>query len=502
VTVKATAVKSSSASASANIIITSSIIGDGVYVFTLTGGNHVAGAFQVTNGAITGGEQDLISSTAFGDLINGPSSSISTTSNGNLEINLTTCNGKDCTSTDANVGVGGVETLHGTMVSASRALITEFDTSITSSGTLDRQVSPVTAPAHGYAFFTSGFNNSFLFVGIGGIINVDGTASNGIIPISGTGSVFDINNGFVVTQNQSFAPSSVTSPDTFGRVTFALNPSVASGISPINLVGYIVDPGHIHLVETTDAFLGITGGEALGQGNNTGQFNSTSISGSSFVFGATGGNTLFRFQMAGVLTANSDGAVSGTLNCNDLSGTTCTQSPDTFTGGTYTVDATGRATLTNLTSSGVALQLYLSGNGTGTVVSMDTTDVLFGLAYSQTAGASFSGTYAMNASGFDSGQLEFDDVGPVSAGTGSLTGTDTIDQNYGSPPTPTPAISVSGTFAPFASDVLTGTVTGLEVLPQNANVPTFTYYIVDATKVLAIETDTNQLTLISFELKH
>jgi len=502
VTVKATAVKSSAASASASIIITSSVIADGVYIFTLTGGNHVAGAFQVTKGAVTGGEQDLIGSAAFSDLINGPSSSISTTADGNLDIKLTICNGKDCTSTDANVGVGGVETLHGTMVSASRALITEFDTSVASSGTMDRQVSPVTAPAHGYAFSTSGFNSSFLFVGIGGIINVDGTASNGIIPISGSGSVFDINNGFVVTQNQSFAPSSVTSPDTFGRITFTLNPSAASGISSINLVGYIVDSGHIHLVESTDAFQGITGGEALGQGNTTGQFNSTSISGSSFVFGATGGNTLFRFQMAGVLTTNSDGTVSGTLNCNDLSGTTCTQSPSTFTGGTYTVDATGRATLTYLTSNGVTLQLYLSGNGTGTLVSMDTTDVLFGLAYSQTAGAPFSGTYAMNASGFDSGQLEFDDVGPVSVGTGSLTGTGTIDQNYGAPPTPTPGISVSGTFSPFASDILTGTVTGLEVLPQNTKVPTFTYYVIDSTKVIAIETDTNQLTLGAFDLKH
>jgi hypothetical protein len=313
--------------------------------------------------------------------------------------------------------------------------------------------------------------------------------------------VFDINDNYVVTQNQSFDPSSVTTPDTFGRVVFTLNPSAASSISPFSLVGYIVDPGHIHLVETTDTLAGITGGEALGQGNNTGTFNTASVSGSSFVFGATGGNTTSQFQMAGVLTANSGGTVSGTLNCNDLSGA-CTQSPTTFTGGAYTVDATGRVTLTNLTSSGYTLQLYLSGSGTGTVVSMDTTDMISGMAYQQTAGASFSGTYGMNATGLDSNQIEFNAVGPVTAGTGSLTGTSTIDRNYGTPPTtPTPGISVSGTFT-SSSGVLTGTITGLEVPPPNSTPGNFTYYIVDSTKVVAIQTDTAQWTLINFELKH
>lgn len=518
VTVTATAVQSASASASANIAITTAVLADGIYSFRLAGENLVAGAFQVKNGAITGGEQDLIGlgfspPGMFSDLINSTGSSISTTANGNLQIILTTCSGKTCTSTDANVGVNGVETLDGTLVSASRALITEFDTAVTSSGSLDRQVSPVTAPTHGYAFFTSGFNSSFLLVGIGGIINVDGTASHGTIPISGTGSVFDINNGdptlgHVISENQSFSPSSVTTPDAFGRVTFALNPSAASGISPINLVGYIVDPGHIHLVETSDSFGGFTSGEALGQGISTGNFSSASLSGSSYVFGATGGNSLFGFQMAGMLTANSNGTVSGTLNCNDTQAT-CTQSPMTFTGGAYTLDATGRATLTNLvtlpavSASPVALQLYLSGSGTGIVVSMDTTDMVSGLAYQQTAGASFSGTYGINASGVDFNQFEFDDVGPVSVGSGSLTATNSIDQNYaalGTPPTtPTPGLSASGTFTPFVGGVLTGTITGLAV-PGQTTTPSFTYYIVDATRVLAIETDTNQLTLIHFEL--
>lgn len=516
VIVTATSVKSASASASANIAITSSALANGTYVFSLTGEDQVgpaffvAGAFQVTNGAITGGEQDFSNTITFGsDLINSAGSGVSTTADGNLQITLNTCNARDCSTTDSNVGVSGIETLNGTLVSASRALITEFDSSATASGSLDRQVATVSAAAQGYAFLATGLDTNFLFVSIGGVINVDGTASSGTVSISGTGSVFDINDGFSAIPNQSFAASSVTTPDSFGRVTFALNPSVASGISPISMVGYIVGPDRIQLVETGDTFRGSSGsmgGEALGQGNNTGKFNSASVLGSSFVFGITGSDTIGLLQAAGVLNANLDGTVSGTLNTNDLNGTG-TQSPITFTGGSLTVDVTGRVTLTSLTSNGYNLQLYLSGSGTGTVISMDATDVLSGLAYQQTTVASFSGTYAMNASGFDSAsKLEFDDVGPVSAslgtGTGSLIGTHTIDQNFMTPPaTPAPGLSLSGALTPFASGVLTGTITGLDIDSQNANSDNFTYYIVDATKILAIETDAQQLTLVDFELQ-
>ena len=247
------------------------------------------------------------------------------------------------------------------------------------------------------------------------------------------------------------------------------------------------------------------GGVALGQGSNTGKFNSASVVGSSFVFGATGSDSNGFLQEAGVLTANPGGTVSGTLSSNDLS-VTGTQS---FTGGVLTVDATGRVTLTNLTTNAITLQLYLTGNGTGTVVSMDNTDVVSGVAFQQTAGASFSGTYGTNATGFDlANRLEFDDVGPVSAnpatGTGSLVATHTIDENFmtSTPPaTPTPGLSVSGAFSPVASGIFTGTITGLDIDSNNANVDNFTYYIVDTTRILAIETDTNQLTLIYFELQ-
>ena len=69
------------------------------------------------------------------------------------------------------------------------------------------------------------------------------------------------------------------------------------------------------------------------------------------------------------------------------------------------------------------------------------------------------------------------------------------------PATPTPGLSLSGALTPFANGVLTGTITGLDIDSQNANSDNFTYYIVDATKLLAIETDAQQLTLVDFELQ-
>jgi hypothetical protein len=515
VSVTATSVTDTTKSASATITITApaaSPLADGTYIFSVTGedqfGNSattcagvastecspyfVAGAFVVSSGAITGGEQDL---NDLGLIVSDPitGGSVTTTADGNLQITLTTA--------DLSIGVGGVETFNGTLVSPSRALITEFDASATSSGSLDVQASTVSAPSGGYAFVTAGLDGSGSPVDIGGVINVDGTGA-----ISGTGSVFDIDDNLTVSQGQTFAASTVSAPDSFGRVTFTLNPSVASGISPFNLVGYIVGPEHIRLVETTDTLNATTGGEALGQGANTGTFSAASLT--SFVFGTSGADANGAFQVAGVVTATSGTTVSGTLNFNDLTGTV-TQPPITVSG-TYSVDTTGRVTLTNLTDGATinaTAQLYLSGFGTGTVAGMDTVDVLAGLAYEQTGGpftaSSFSGSYAMSATGFDfNNELEFDAVGPVSAdGVGTLTGAGTIDQNFLTPPAaPLPGLTVSGAFTANSSGVFTGTITGLDI-DTATNGDAFTYYIVDTTRVLAIETDANQLSIVSFELQ-
>ncbi len=513
VTVAATSVTDPTKSAQTVIAIGVPSMADGTYVFSLSGLNQsaqpyfVAGTIVVSGGSITSGEQDFHGlGVADTDLINSAGSGIATSTDGNLLITLTTCSGTNCNTADTNVGVNGVETFDGSIVSTSRLLIAEFDKSSTASGTLDLQTSTA-APSGGYAFYLGGIDVNALSLAMGGVINVDSPGN-----ILGAGSVFDINDGYYYSSNfgfiladQAFSASTVSAPDTFGRVVFNLVPNAASNLGAISLAGYIVDAAHIRLVEDSDSLNADTGGSALGQGTSTGTFSSATISGSSFVFSALGKDGNGAFQAAGVVSTNSGGAVSGTLNYNDLY--TGAQSPIAFTG-TYTVDPTGRVTLSNLTDPGlVNAQMYLTGNGSGavgTMISMDTTDTAAGFAYQQTGtgsftAGSFGGKYVMDATGNDPGQSELDAVGPTTAdGVSALTGT--ADLNWLFHSGPTASLTVSGAFTAAPSGIFTGTIQGLDVTTP-ANQDAFTYYVIDTTKVVAIETDSNQLTLVYFELQ-
>ncbi len=506
VKLKATSVTDATKSASAIITITNTntTLTDGTYVFSLAGTDannstpyYVGGAFVLSGGSITSGEQDFVSlATIAEDAITG--GSVTATADGNLQVILNT--------SDVNVGVNGVETVVAAQISATRARLIEFDANLTSSGRMDMQTSTA-APTAGYAFFAAGLDGNTTAaapVAIGGVINIDGAGT-----ISGTGSVFDINDAGSTLQAQTFAASTVSAPDGFGRVQFSLVPSAASAVPAINLVGYIVDTTHMRLVETTDVFNGTMAGIALGQGANTGTFGS--IAGNSYVPSLTGFDTSASgiLQAAGVLTANSDGStVSGAINYNDLSGSG-PQTPSPITGGTYTVDPTGRVTMTGVTDGVAAnftLQLYLTGQGLeGQVaaVSMDANDVLAGTGWQQTGGGSFTtsslfGTYTLGVDGVDINGKEFDALGPITAdGVGALTGTVDLNSlavggNTGLP--------VTGAFAANTNGAFTGTITGLDIA-TSTNQDVFSYYVVDTTKLFVIETDSNQLTSGFFALQ-
>src|SRR6267143_807312 len=381
VTVVATSVTNPGDSLSIPVFISlePTTLANGSYVFQLTGTTprtfySVSGVFTVNNGSITGGEQDFVDLTgAKSDLITG--GSILAIDDGNLWITLKTA--------DTSIGVSGVETLDATLLSGSRASLIEFDSSATSSGTLDLQASTA-APSGGYAFFAFGRDSAKSATAIGGVVNVDGSGA-----ISGNGSVFDINDAGLAAPlaAQSFAASTVTAPDSRGRVEFKLVPSAASGIAQINLLGYLVDAKHIRLVETIDAYGGFTGGTALGQ---SGSFNSSSISSANFVFGAAGEEPNGALQAAGLLVAGPNtgaagavtGNVTGIFSWNEHTGVTI-QTPLPLVAGTYALDTigvgagTGRVTLAGLTDSTTNptftydLELYLTGDGHGVLILMD-----------------------------------------------------------------------------------------------------------------------------------
>jgi hypothetical protein len=148
------------------------------------------------------------------------------------------------------------------------------------------------------------------------------------------------------------------------------------------------------------------------------------------------------------------------------------------------------------------------------VISLDINDVLAGTSSQQSglfSPATFSGTYAMNAGGVDITNFEeFESSGQIIAnGLGAFEGTTDLNWIFSSGPT-FPDEPVDGTLAPTGGGVYGGYIGGLDLstcpvygIPGTTacSQDAFTYYFVDSTKGVAIESDANQLTLGTFELQ-
>ena len=211
--------------------------------------------------------------------------------------------------------------------------------------------------------------------------------------------------------------------------------------------------------------------------------------------------------MAGALAFNSDNSVTGMVSFNDLA--TQVAAGAVAAGATYTVDPTGRVTVTSLSATDpasghtygpVTIQFYLDGNGNAFAISMDTGDATAGAAFQQSAGASISGSYALTANGTASvtdlitgitSLYPWSAVGPVSVGSGMASGfTDrNILTNSQVAGTQTASVALTGSSS-STSGVLSGTIFGLGYA---STVNHYTYYAIDNNRVFAIETDVNQL---------
>jgi hypothetical protein len=489
VTLMATSVSNGTVSAASTLTITaappppSPELADGSYVYHFsgqdpTGSYYVVGAFTVQGGVITAGEQDFTDEAIVATDTLNPANCLIASAGGNLEIRLDTG--------DKSVGVNGIEILHGAKVSGKRVLISEFDSFASGTGAIDSQTS-VAAPMGGYAFYTLGIDQSGAELAIGGVLNIAGTS------VTTSGSVFDINDGGTfILQQQQFASGSVTAPDAFGRVTFSLAPSVPT-VPAFILTGYIVG-NQIQLIESqNDNLSGVTGGTALSQGTNTGNFSmsSPSVTGVSYAFGAAGATVNGSAYLAGGLGLNAGGTVSGAMAINDL----INSYGFSITGGNYTVDVTGRVTVTNVTSdkfSGtIAFQLYLDGNGNALELGIDPSQVTAAMAYAQTAAsADYEGTFAVAAQGFwtysASAYPGWAAVGVATIGSGQLLGfTDYTQQNGDGSFTPTGNVALSG-----SEDSVVGTFTlyGLNAGSFQAK-SGYGYYPIDSNRVIAVQID-------------
>lgn len=495
VTVTATAVADTTKSVSATIAITplTPVLSNGSYVFHVSGEDgygpyFLAGAVTVANGVITGGEQDLMDGGIANDTISSTNSSI-TRDGGNVQIVLNTQN--------PNVGVNGIETFRGTVVSSGRILISEFDTSATATGSLDLQTSTA-IPSGSYAFTIGGVDGSkdALEMGIGGVLQF----SNGALNLGD--SVFDYNDGLnLIGQGKSFASGTVSAPDQYGRFTLNLSPSTGSGIAAFELAGYVVGADRLELLEVEGDGLGADlGGEALGQGSKTGTFNLNNVVGQSYAFGANGADVNGLAVFGGAFSFNADGTVGGVVALNDLTNHGALQ----ISSGTYAVDPTGRISIRNVNFSNADVvmdfQLYIDGSGNALEIGVDSVQVSFGNSFAQTNTTdSYAGNFAVAAQGF--GGIEslpfWGAVGPLNITSSTISGyTDYSVQ------TPDNTASITTASVPLSGTLDTSTgliqLNGLDTSSPGVT-DGFGYYPIDNQRLLAIEVDNNQLGLMFLE---
>ncbi|MGA3047201.1 MAG: hypothetical protein ABSD67_11295 [Terracidiphilus sp.] len=511
VTVTATSVTDPTKSASATITIVAQgpTLANGTYVFQISGpagsaANFTTGVIVAANGTITGGEQDSIAyntddngnlypySYLSGEITGG---SYSATSDGNIQISIIS-------------GDGGGETLNGVLASGQRGFVAQLYGSL-GSGTLDLQTS-ASAPTGGYAISLYGGDQYGGESWLGGILNIDSAGG-----ISGAGSELDlIDAGYsgLPSGEETLGASTVTAPDKFGRVQFLLNTGASSALPVQDLVGYIEDATHMRLISSVynnqENYQGVMGGMALGQGASTGHFSNSSLAGTSYVFGASTLTQYSQYQLAGVVIANADGTLGGMVNWNNLTEKTA-QSPLPVNG-SWTIDSTGRATLSNVTQASTStepftdgMHLYLTGDGNALLLSSEGANPFAGQAFlQQTAAftaASFNGTYGLNASLANNGATS-----PNSVAVGSITsvadnGADLL-AGFADGGSGGADFAISGSFTPGSNGVFTGTLTGLDAASRTTT-DNFTLYLVDNTRAVAIETDGSQLILGYLQLQ-
>lgn len=503
VTITATSVTDPTKKASASVTITESsgpVLADGNYVFHLSGSDvngpyTVAGVFSIAAGVITGGEQDFSDPNAgYSDTLNAKTSSLNT-AGGNIQLVLDTGN--------SAIGINGVETLRGTVVSSTRVLLSEFDLSAAGTGALDLQTGTA-SPSAGYAFAISGNDTNGNPLSIGGILNFSGTA------LVSAGSVFDYSTfyasvqGATVQSNESFQSGSVTAPDAYGRVVITLTPLAATGIPTFALAGYVAGPNRIELVESAesaDKLNANTGGSALGQGANTGKFSlaSASVQDQSYAHGSGGVDPYGAAVFSGYFTLNLNGILTGTLAVNDLN------SIGAWTmAGTYAVDPTGRVTVSvnSLTSGGPAppanaltYELYLDGSGNAMVMGADTFETSQGIAFAQGSGFTLGGAYALSGQGAlptAGGGVPWSAVGPLKVSSGSVAGYTDFTVVTASPQA---NVKLTGT-----ANTTSGTLTLAGLNPNNFSTnSSFLYYPLSANRLWAIEVDNAGVSILLME---
>jgi hypothetical protein len=339
---------------------------------------------------------------------------------------------------NTKLGVSGVETFAVNFPNSSHALISQFDGTATSSGTLDLQTLTAPPTSGGFSFVASGAGIDGEPVADGGVLTITGNSIAGIV---------DVNDGGDFVRNTAFTGILGTA-SSFGRGTVTNNAGF-----PVSLIYYVVAPEVIRLinVDKTDTAVG----SAFGQGANA-NFSNASIRQSVFSLennpsGYAAAGQFSTLPGADSTRSNSNAVVregqtatsdfNGVGDLNELDGSVLTAAPIS---GTFSLGSNGYGTFNfnggfgDITTLGLyavdpALNILdpnnpSAGGGGAVLAEMDANLVGIGalLPQTDTTVASFAGVYAFGAQGQTfSGFNEFDFLGGanVSEATTAFAGT-------------------------------------------------------------------------------
>jgi|SRR5271165_1857906 len=318
---------------------TAAAVASNTYVFYASGEDSfgsvlnyyaIAGAVTIdANGNILGGEQDY--NDAFGltaaDQISAANTALVMDSSGNGLYTLT------ITTTDTNLGgvntAAGVEEFAVQFVNSNHALITQFDGSATSSGSLDLQTATTTSG--NFAFALSGVDLNYNSVAFGGVYTASGGTLNGTLDINDNGTVIP---GTTFTANSS-------TPDTYGRstVTGITNPVTTT---PITFAAYVLGPEAVRIIDidnSTDAGYDSAVGSAFGQGSAT--FSNASLTNDLFTLL---GQWSENYATLGGFGTDSNGTITGgEADDNELDNSL--QQVTTAITGSYSIASNGYGTI-------------------------------------------------------------------------------------------------------------------------------------------------------------
>ncbi|MGA7922076.1 MAG: hypothetical protein WCA38_20625 [Candidatus Acidiferrales bacterium] len=455
----------------------------------VAGSITTSGSPTSASGSITGGEIDINSGTA-------GLSIASRVTGGSFTVGAN--DGRTTLTILTNSTAVPSFTLQVTLASNQHALLIEFDTFATGSGTLDAQntTSFTTLLNGNFSFGLSGIDSNFQPLVVAGTFE----ALNGSIPINSSTAPVNVQdlqdisfNTPVVTNDLSLS-GSYSAPDTNGRGTIAMS---STPLGTITLAYYVTDQTHLKVVEidASQAFIvtgdifsapttvtGLNGGVALTFGGLA--------HGSSYAGGA-------------VFTLSASSVSNGLIDINNL-GASSPQNGNAITSGSYSNTTSAgsvpaRYTLSLTTNKGTAMfaaYTFTTAAATGAeIVEIDNnTQGASGVAYQQGSISTPQGSYALNLTGVgfarSTGSFEQDLTGELVLGANSAAPTGALDFNNGGPIS---VLGISSTSTIVAPTNSRGTMMIKASASGQSATFNLVYYLVDANTILLFDSDGNRV---------